>query len=280
LQEHYNNVKVNKLNKIGTAGRLYYGKGNKIEFKLDGDAKPIIRYPHRKEDDLNGAIIIYESPYKNESQQVPANLYIICHDPYGQNQSADSSSLGSCYVLKRVNNISRPDDMIVASYVGRPHSQDEYNRNMFMLADYYNAKIGFENDRGEVIAYARRHRKLHRLQEEFEMLDKKDLRSKTVKRQYGMHTTEPRKRQGELYIRDWLNTVRHVNEDGSQVLNMHKIYDLALLQELIKFNHMGNFDRVMSLMIGMYHTRELYNSEVREVLEDGAADKWFDANYY
>jgi len=280
LQEHYNNVKVNKLNKIGTAGKLYFGKDNKIEFRLDGDAKPIIRYPHRKEDDLNGAIVIYEAPYKNEKQQVPVNLYIICHDPYGQNQSADSSSLGSCYVLKRVNNISRPDDMIVASYVGRPHSQDEYNRNMFMLADYYNAKIGFENDRGEVIAYARRHRKLNRLQEEFEMLDKKDLRSKTVKRQYGMHTTEARKRQGELYIRDWLNTVRSKNEDGSQVLNMHKIYDLALLQELIKFNHMGNFDRVMSLMVGMYHTRELYNAEVKETLEDAAASKWFDQNYY
>ncbi len=280
LQEHYNNVKVNKLNKIGTAGKLYFGKDNKIEFRLDGDAKPIIRYPHRKEDDLDGAIVIYEAPYKNEKQQVPVNLYIICHDPYGQNQSADSSSLGSCYVLKRVNNISRPDDMIVASYVGRPHSQDEYNRNMFMLADYYNAKIGFENDRGEVIAYARRHRKLNRLQEEFEMLDKKDLRSKTVKRQYGMHTTEARKRQGELYIRDWLNTVRSKNEDGSQVLNMHKIYDLALLQELIKFNHMGNFDRVMSLMVGMYHTRELYNAEVKETLEDAAASKWFDQNYY
>tara|TARA_R110002012_G_scaffold4712_1_gene21694 strand:+ start:2763 stop:4727 length:1965 start_codon:yes stop_codon:yes gene_type:complete len=280
LQAHYNNVKVNKLDKVGTAGKLYYGKGNKVEFKLDGDAKPIIRYPHRKEDNLDGAIMIYESPFKNAQQQVPANLYIICHDPYGQNKSADSSSLGAAYVLKRVNNISRPDDMIVASYIGRPHSQDEFNRNMFMLADYYNAKIGFENDRGEVIAYARRHRKLHRLQEEFEMLDKKDLRSKKVKRQYGMHTTEARKRQGELYIRDWLNTVRTVGENGEQTLNMHKIYDLALLQELIKFNHMGNFDRVMALMVGMYHTRELYNSEVREVLEDRTADKWFDSNYY
>ena len=53
-----------------------------------------------------------------------------------------------------------------------------------------------------------------------------------------MHTTEARKRQGELYIRDWLNTVRSVGENGEQILNMHKIYDLALLQELIKFNHM------------------------------------------
>ena len=279
LQEQYNKVKVNNLHSIGTAGKLYYGKGNKIEFAMDGDAKPILRFPHRKEDNLHGAITIYEGPYKNASGQTPHNLYLVCHDPYGQNQSADSTSLGAAYVIKRVNNISQPDDLIVASYVGRPHTQDEYNRNLFMLADYYNAKIGFENDRGAVIQYAKQHRKLHKLQVEFEMLDKKDLRSKNVKRQYGMHTTEARKRQGELYIRDWLNTVRSVNEDGTTILNMHKIYDLALLQELIKFNHKGNFDRVMALMIGMYHTRELYNAEVKEVLEDRSVDSWFDNNY-
>ena len=279
LQEQYNKVKVNNLHSIGTAGKLYYGKGNKIEFAMDGDAKPILRFPHRKEDNLSGAITIYEGPYKNASGQTPHNLYLVCHDPYGQNQSADSTSLGAAYVIKRVNNISQPDDLIVASYVGRPHTQDEYNRNLFMLADYYNAKIGFENDRGAVIQYAKQHRKLHKLQVEFEMLDKKDLRSKNVKRQYGMHTTEARKRQGELYIRDWLNTVRSVNEDGTTILNMHKIYDLALLQELIKFNHKGNFDSVMALMIGMYHTRELYNAEVKEVLEDRSVDSWFDNNY-
>jgi len=279
LQEQYNKVKVNDLHTIGTAGKLYYGKDNKIQFSVDGDIKPILRFPHRKEDNLHGGVIVYEGPYKNSSGQTPHNLYLVCHDPYGQNQSADSSSLGAAYVIKRVNNISQPDDLIVASYVGRPHTQDEYNRNLFMLADYYNAKIGFENDRGAVIQYAKQHRKLHKLQVEFEMLDKKDLRSKNVKRQYGMHTTEARKRQGELYIRDWLNAVRSTNEDGTTVLNMHKIYDLALLQELIKFNYKGNFDRVMALMIGMYDTRELYNAEVKEVLEDRSVDSWFDNNY-
>ena len=149
-----------------------------------------------------------------------------------------------------------------------------------MLADYYGCKIGFENDRGEVIAYAKRHRKLHRLQEEFEMLDKKELRSRTVKRQYGMHMTEARKRQGEIYIRDWLNAVRSKDEHGDQTLNLHKIYDPALLMELIKFNQDGNFDRVMALMIGMYHTRELYNSEVKEILEDNASNAWFERNYF
>jgi hypothetical protein len=148
-----------------------------------------------------------------------------------------------------------------------------------MLADYYNAKIGFENDRGELIAFAKRYRKLHKLQEEFEMLDKRELRSKVTRRQFGMHMTQQRKRQGELYIRDWLVSPRGADENGNVTLNMHKIYDPALLQELIKFNHRGNFDRVMALMIGMYHTRELYNREVVEITTDRSQDDWFDKNY-
>ena len=219
-------------------GKLYYDGEGKVKFTVDGDLKQITKYPHRKDDDKTGAVVIYEAPYKNQKQQV------------------------------------------VASYVGRPKTQDDYNRNLFLLSDYYGCKIGFENDRGEVIAYAKRFRKMHKLQEEFEMLDKRELRSKTVKRQYGMHMTEARKRQGEIYIRDWLNTVRSKDESGKQLLNLHKIYDPALLTELIKFNHHGNFDRVMALMIGMYHTRELYNAEVKDILEDRATDKWFDQNYY
>ena len=112
------------------------------------------------------------------------------------------------------------------------------------------------------------------------MLDKKELRSRTVKRQYGMHMTEGRKRQGEIYIRDWLNTTRSTDENGNKLLNLHKIYDPAFLMELIKFNHKGNFDRVMAFMIGMYHTRELYNTEVKDILKDNSANTWFDQNYY
>ena len=280
LQEQYNLIKVKGLSIVGTPGRMYQDTEGKSSFKPDYKLKPVSRYPHRKDDDNTGCIVIYQSPYKNPEEVTPHNLYIVCHDPYGQNRSADSTSLGSAYVIKRPNNLSQPDDMIVASYVGRPETTDEYNRNLFLLADYYNAKIGFENDRGEVIAYAKRHRKLHRLQQEFEMLDKKGLQSKNVKRQYGMHMTEARKLQGEIYIRDWLNSVRTIDEDGKKLLNLHKIYDSALLQELIKFNHKGNFDRVMSFMIGMYHTRELYNAEVQDIYSDRSTDDWFDTNYY
>lgn len=279
LKEQYNKVIANNLQKIGVAGRLYYNSQNKIDFSPSPDCHPINKFPHRKDDDLTGAVVVYESPYKTKDGLTPKNLYIICHDPYAQGKAESSMSLGAAYVIKVPNNLSQPDDIIVASYIGRPQTQDEYNRNLFMLAEFYNAKIGFENDRGEVIAYAKRFRKLHYLQEEFEMLDKKELRSKTVKRQYGMHMTEQRKSQGELYIRDWLISGRGADEDGVVTLNLHKIYDPALLQELIKFNRKGNFDRVMALMVGMYHTRELFNKELRFDDSDNSSNEWFDRIY-
>ena len=278
LKEQYNRVKAHNLEKEGTAGLLYY-KGESVQFRPDPSVKAINKFPHRKDDDLTGGVVVYQNPFKTKEGNTPHNLYVICHDPYAQSKSTTNQSLGAAYVIKRPNNLSKPDDMIVASYVGRPQTQDEYNRNLFMLADYYNAKIGFENDRGELIAYAKRYRKLHKLQEEFEMLDKRELRSRNVKRQYGMHMTEQRKRQGELYIRDWLISPRSTDEDGNVRLNLHDVYDVGLLQELIKFNHKGNFDRVMAFMVGMYHTRELYNKEVVESINDMSQNEWFDRNY-
>lgn len=278
LKEQYNRVKAHNLEKEGTTGVLFY-KAEEVDFRPDPSVKPITKFPHRKDDNLTGGVVIYQNPYKTKEGNIPHNLYIVCHDPYAQGKSTTNQSLGAAYVIKRPNNLSKPDDIIVASYVGRPETQDEFNRNLFMLADYYNAKIGFENDRGELIAYAKRYRKLHKLQEEFEMLDKRELRSRNVRRQYGMHMTEQRKRQGELYIRDWLISPRSADEDGNVRLNLHEIYDIGLLQELIKFNHKGNFDRVMAFMVGMYHTRELYNKEVTETINDMSQNEWFDRNY-
>ena len=115
----------------------------------------MIKFPVQRGDDTIGCPVIYQSLYK-ENGEVPRDLYIIAHDPYAQD--GYGQSLGAAYVIKRVNSISKPDDLIVASYVGRPDTQDEYNYNLFLLAKYYNARIGFENDRGEIIPYAKRHK--------------------------------------------------------------------------------------------------------------------------
>ena len=95
--------------------------------------------------------MVYQSPYTTKEGEVPHNLYLICHDPYAQSKSTSNESLGAAYVIKRPNNLSKPDDIIVASYVGRPQTQDEYNRNLFMLAEYYNAKSGSRTTVGSLL---------------------------------------------------------------------------------------------------------------------------------
>ena len=242
LKEQYDRVRAKNLQSLGVPGKLVQSETG-VKFEPDWNLKPILQFPHRKEDDIKGCVLIYEPPFRIGGL-VPDNMYFICHDPYAQDKSS-GNSLGATYVLKRPNRLSQPDDMIVASYVGRPNTQDEYNSNLFKLSLHYNAKIGFENDRGDVIGYAKRFRLLHRLQPEFEMLSNKDLQSSTVKRGYGMHMTDARKRQGEIYLRDWFESKRGRTIDDSYTLNAHKIYDTALLMEARKFNHKGNYDRCL-----------------------------------
>lgn len=268
LLAQYNDVKVNKRYRFGTAGTLYEAEEGKIKFKIDPDLKPVYKFPHSKEDDVTGSIVIYEAPVRINGE-IPKGLYIACNDPYGQDtaQQSSKSSLGATYIIKRTNQFSHTfNECIVASYIGRPGSQDEYNRMMFLLVEYYNAKLGFENDRGDVKGYATRFRKLHMLEEQFSFIDKKELQGRT-KRAYGMNMTAARKAQGEIYIRDWLLSPVGDLENGEKKLILHTILDPALLQELLKYNKDGNFDRVSALMIGMYHRQEVYNKQVKAIKE-------------
>jgi hypothetical protein len=273
-----NSIKVERRYNFGVPGVLYESE-SRIKFKPDPDLKPVYKFPHTKEDNLNGCVVIYEAPYRLADLSTPTDMYVLVHDPYGQDRSTTMESLGASYVIKRSNSFSDTfHDCIVASYIGRPPTQDDYNRNLFMLSEYYNAKVGFENDRGDVVGYARRHKKLHLLEETFKFMDNKELQGKSV-RSYGMNMTENRKRQAEVYIRDWLITPITQFENGEKTLILHTIVDPALIEELIKFNHKGNFDRVSALMIGMYHLKEKFNKEVK-ITKSIKHDEFFSRQFY
>ena len=275
LKEQSDRVRANSLHtQMGMPIRVIRSEKGTYRYEVDWDLRPVHNFPHRKGEDTTGCVVMYERPFL-QGITPPDNMYFICHDPYAHDKG---SSLGAAYVIKRPNSVSQPDDMIVASYVGRPSTQDEYNRNLFNLAGLYNARIGFENDRGDVIGFAKRYRMLHMLQPDFEFLINKELQSSKVNRGYGMHMTDARKRQGELYLRDWLNSKRGRRLDDSYTLNLHKIYDLALLEELKQFNHKGNYDRVMALVVGMFMMQEMFNTEIRK--KDSLDNhQWFDSMY-
>lgn len=252
-------VNNGKLINFGVHGDLVLDlKG--VKFQPNPDSKPILDWPIKKGTNLKGCVTIWETPIKIAGKVIP-HLYYIVIDPYAHDSSG-GDSVGAIYVLKNMNNLSRPDDWIVASYVGRPNDVDDFNKQAELLAEYYNCKIGFENDRGErLLAYFKHRKKTHLLQEEFELQYNSNVSKTTVRREYGMHMSSgkdnKRKLDGDKYIQEWLLRERGIDDDGNKIFNYHKIYDIGLLEELINYNTEGNFDRVSALRIGMYMQKEI-----------------------
>lgn len=267
VQARYNEVKSKRLHETLSCG--FFGRDSQsglLYFRPDPDAKPILKFPLSKDAQTKGCIAILESPVRRENGSIPDNIYYISLDPYAHDDATGRVSLGAAYVYKRPNKYSSTyHSCPVASYIGRPATQDNYYYNLFQLAEYYNAKIGFENNRGGVVSYAKRKKKLKWLQEEFEVLHNKDLSTKKKIRGYGIHMNEGRKREAEIYVRDWLTEIVYLDENENPITVLDMIVFPALLKELLKYRKEGNFDRVSSLFVGQYYTRELdYRKPVRD----------------
>ena len=254
-------IQAEGIDKIGIPGRLEVHSKEGIRFQPDLNLIPIYEFPHNPKTNLAGCVVIYEQPYKINGV-VPDRLYIAAHDPYAHDTSTTMESLGATYIYMNPNNLRGPGDKIVATYFGRPRTQDEYNRIMFLLARYYNAKIGFENDMGDVVGYAKRTKQLDMLQEEFELGWDEKIKTKSGNtRGYGMHIgggkDNIRINQGDKYLAEWLTTPRGKLASGIYTLNLHTIYCPGTLREIELYPNGENFDRVSALRVLMYYRREL-----------------------
>ncbi len=251
---------------------------------------PYESFPYKGGEDRTGTVVIYRPPARDEFGFVHENMYRICVDPY-RHDTETGESVGACYVLENVNNISAyKGDVIAATWIARPKTQDEFNENVFRLAEYYNCKIGMENDEpGDIIGFAKRHKKLAYLETQFELAYDAKLQTKNTGRLYGMHISsgkdDLRKMQGDKYIQEWLT--RRVGTDldtGKEILNLHRILDIGLLEELLRYVGVGNYDRISALRIGMFYEKELIykGKKVKEkrVVTGGLMERFEQGKFY
>jgi hypothetical protein len=245
---HREVVSYGYMSRIGTEAQ-FFPDFNALPYEKQGES--II---------VKGAVSVLHKPFKIGSK-VPENLYRLSVDPY-RHDTSTGDSVGSIYVIENENSLTPyKGDKIVAWYAGRPETQDEFNNTLFAMALYYNAKIAIENDEpGDIISYAKIHKLTYLLEQQFELAYDETIKTKSgMKRKFGMHIAsgedDLRKKQGDKYIQEWLLRVRGVDENGKQILNLHTIFDIGLLQELIKYKK-GNFDRISSLRINMFYERE------------------------
>jgi len=287
LIRHRDNVRAHRWYETQCAKGILERDGATLKFKVKDSLIPIHEYPHKnKYADLDGAVLIYQEPYKRDGV-IPKDLYKICVDTYRHDQTS-GDSIGSIYVIKQLNNFTEDGgDVIVACYNARPAEQEDFNKILFLLAEYYDAEIAFENDEpGDVVGYAKRHKKLQMLADEFELAFDEDIKTSVKsKRSFGMHMgsgkENRRKNQGDLFIKRWLYTIRYTRANGENVLNLHTIKDLGLLEEFCSYNPDGNFDRISAFRIGMYHQRELeYNEIVPTERKATARAKFFEKELF
>lgn len=284
-REWHHRVLSMKYHTMGIPGEVT-NNGNGIEFVPNFNLHPVDKFPHDIKSDLTGCVVQYYAPLKIDGK-VPENLYFISHDPYAHDQSTDSESLGATYVYMQPTNLPNAGlgDRIVATYFGRPKTTDDYNKILFDLALYYNAKIAFENDRGDVIGYAKRFKKLDWLAEEFELAFDADIPKSKVKRNFGMHIGSGKENlrlhKGNKYLADWLITPRGMGADGIPVLQLHTFNCLSTLKEIELYrSDSGNFDRIAALRILAYYRKEIVYKELNPIVNSSSSSNFFNRKHF
>jgi hypothetical protein len=242
---------------------LYSDVDGKVRHKFT-DKKPVENFPVKPSDNLEGCIQIWEYPLLD----APYGLYSAGTDPYKQSQANYSTSLGSTYIYKRVHGLSGEgwQNIVVASYTGRPKKIETWYENTKLLLKYYNAKTLCENmDYGFIQHCVDKNEGPKILERTPTFLN--DIHpNSTVNRDYGIHMTKDIKNYLLSLIIEYLTEVIDIERDeqGNIVkerLGVSRILDPLLLKELIKFTPKLNVDRIVSFGLTLAMAKSL-NTQV------------------
>lgn len=244
----------------------------KVVFKLNPKLDPVNRYPHKTDAVLEGAFQMLEAPLKDLHDKVPNNLYYIVADCFAVDteQATDWNSLGVFYVYKRTNNLfPTEDDILVGWYAGRPARVQDFHKKVFLAARLYNAIVQTEIKGGgqELLNYAKNNGFLEYCGERPTVFNQDKEFKKVSGRQFFVRIEDNTKPERIQKLVDWLLKERSLKIDGDKtqyVLNLEKVYDRALLEELIKYNPNGNFDRISCLLVLMTIQQEAELQEIEQ----------------
>jgi hypothetical protein len=255
LNERLADIKANSQKYIESnwIGSFVMSEEGELRFQSFDNAQPLRDYPikRRPDDNIVGCIEIYEQPQKDNDGKVFTRRYIVGIDPYDDDH-ATTDSVGCAFVFDRFTR------RIVAEYTGRPQLAKDFYENCRKLIIYYNA-MGFpEINKLGFVTYMEHKKALYMLSETPTQLRDKIEWKPNLNTSYGYKATERTNTWGRELIREWLLEPMEAN---SEILNVNRLRSTGLIQELIKWNKDGNFDRV-SAMIAVLILDVTLNKEI------------------
>ena len=258
-------------------GHLFQDSKGSVTF-VPTDDTPIRSYG--VDNNTKGALEIYDMPVKDSSGNIVTNRYIIGHDPV-DNDQAVSTSLSSTFVLDVFT------DRIVAEYTGRQQYADDNFEIVRLLCLFYNAKCLYESNKKGIFAYFKQMNCVHLLAETPQYLrDQQKIKySAFGSNAYGVNANAAINNYANDRIREWL--LKPITVNDVTISQLYTIRSRALLEELIAFDPVRNFDRVRALGMVMLYREELiilYGGNPKENnknsnKDDLSHDDFFERNY-
>lgn len=228
--------------------KLYRDVDGVIKYNEDANLHPVTDFPVTKDTDKKGCVVIYEDPIAN----APNFLYIGGGDPYNQDKSPNSPSLGSLYIYKRLYDPINGtyQNRTVASYVARPETMREWHETVEMLLEFYNATLMIENAGTNFIQYMENKNKGHWLADGYNLAKEINPNTSIQGRLKGLPPTPKIQSHYRNLILQYCTEKIVIDQklDGSEieVMGLVRLNDEMLIRELIEFKPKLNVDRIVA----------------------------------
>jgi hypothetical protein len=247
-----------KGNGIGEPVELYKDVDGKVRFTTHTKLKEIRDFPVTSATIKDAPVILYERP----SEDPAPFLYIAGSDPYNQNTSTTSPSLGTIYIYKRMYDpvAGTFQNRIVASYAGRPTQMRDWHKIVEMLMDLYGAVNMIENAGTNFIEYMDGKHKSHMLADGYNLLREISPNTGIRNRPKGLPATPAVIRHSMNLLYDYCNEeIEGYDNQGKVVrkLGVTRIPDRMLLLEMLNYTSDGNFDRIVAFRHALAYDEHL-----------------------
>ena len=234
----------NKIREEGNIGKQvdFFEVKDRIEYDLS--SKELPSFPHNGGNIKCPILMFEELPV----EKPPYGLYVAGLDDYKQ-ETSDGDSLGSLYIFKRQLINDRFGYKIAASLTTRPYPHKTFWREIKMVLDGYNAICLMENEDIGFKEYLDTEKVIveQYLQKTFNMSGDITVQS-NGNRQFGLSPTANKKTVIGAVVKYCNQKHKIYKEDGTveEILGIELINDIGLLEEIIKYNEKGNFDRIVA----------------------------------
>ena len=224
-------------------GKLVFEQDDNVSFETMQDARPIRSFPISKGEDKKGCVEIWVKPQKNDEGVIPHGTYIGGMDVVDKAR-ATTDSLPSIFIMNRFTR------QIVAEYTGRTDDPNDFYEICRKLLMYYKATGMYEQNLPGLYTYFTQKKCTYLLADTPYQLRNSDTYKEGTNTSKGINASQTVNSTARDFIKSWLAELVSVN---SEKIVLQTLYSTACIRELISWNIHGNFDRVSSLGMLMWH---------------------------